>query len=193
MKEHETETTIVKGGETVAHVIIRRDFQGLSFRVHTSPKIEEFMRNLGDGEVVDAMTIGRNWQIKGQKDIMCYDLRRLTGRLMSGNINFRLDRLGQGLILNDNNEDGGPLVTGGGDLNLSFIRIVGAGEGGVTVNLRGVYSEQAVATSTKLVARAIGAFYRDYIKPVESVIQVITSPVEGSTYQSREDTEARIP
>lgn len=171
---------IVKSGESVVRVLLRRTSKGLIVNVQAHPAVEEFFRANADGVTLDARTVGRYWTNPAstqekQLPLMAYDRRASlldTQQHDSGSNNF--DRLGQQLLE--------PVLGRNGlaskQVNLSFLRLQGISEPeGVTFILRGVYSTEAVREIKDGIATGVKAFYGAYLKPVEMSVMCLTQEV----------------
>ena len=172
---------IVKSGESVVRVLLRRTSKGLAVNVQAHRAVEEFFRANAEGHTVDARTVGRFWShpedtAEARKPLIAYDRRTSTLDMQNydgGSNNF--ERLGQPLSE--------PIISRASGLatkqaNLSFLRLQGISEpDGVTFILRGVYSTEAVREMKDIIANGVKQFYASYLKPVEMSVMCLTQEV----------------
>lgn len=169
------ELEIAKGGTTQMTASLMRSSKGLTIRVKVSPQVEEFIRSLGTGDSMKVTDIGRFWENDNPETALrVYDLRGDTNMLGPLNIIgtekfYRLDRPGSKLIEAD--PDSGRLSM----INLSFIRLLGASEGeGITLNIRGVHTTEAVRELRDSISQAFVSFYSAFMKPLNLSVMVST-------------------
>ena len=175
---------VVKRGETVINMTFRRSMTGLTLSVKTHPLVEEFFRNLSTGEQSDVRTAGRYWTpLAKDATLMAYNLAEAIPLLhVDAKRRVRFDWLGRQLISNQEQTrgpEGGELggnPNGRVDLNLSFLRLQGIGDGaGVTFQLKGVFSDQAVQEMHDHLSEGVKRFYQTYMRPVNLNVQVVTT------------------
>lgn len=160
---------VVKGGETIVNCTVSRAVRGAAITIKISPTLEEMMKNLGTGEVVDVRTIGhRYWdnQTKGEK-LMLYELTAASaqGVVADGAVPYRLDAPGHPIVIT-NDRGGYPEI-----VNLSFLRLVGISEG-LTFIVKGVFQEKDIIRMGERIRAAIKAFYANFMRPVDYHIVV---------------------
>lgn len=167
---------IIKRGEICIQTTLHRGMSGLSVSVKVHPLVEEFMRSLGSGEVHNVKLFGRHWAPVGAaEELNVYHLQTNPGRLVSddGTV-FRIDKPGQPFTMGPESNDGS-LTAGLPNLNLSFLRLVGASDGaGVTFSVKGVYEIDGVRRLRDQIAAASRRFYVAYLKPVDMSVMVST-------------------
>ena len=179
---------VVKRGETCATVLLRIVAGGLTVTIFSHPSIEEFFRNTC-ADKVDVRGLGRYWQFPGD--------RGEDGKINHNNVKPMPAYTSQKgdiepIVLDSGdlcvfNRLGQPLMDMGADpisgrprhhINLSFLKLVGISEGGITFQVRGVFTTDAVSTMKEKIGEGIRKFYRVYLKPVEMSIVVSTSEVQ---------------
>jgi len=167
--------TVAKSGEIPIQVLFRRSLKGLTLTVKLLPKVEEFIRGLGSGEVFSVRTMGRHWLPVGGQDLMVYDLNFNPGILPTdAGGAFRLDRPG-GVILESEMTPTGHTRD---VVNVSFLRLVGASEGsGVTFAVQGVFTDTAVKAMGAQVEAAEKKFFVSYMKPFNLAVMVCTQEI----------------
>ncbi len=156
------ESTIVrKGGETMARYNLVRSKFGLNFTIWIHPDIEEAMRSISEGlELLPVGAFGRFWN--SATPLMAYDTSSSGIRTGQEDPRYGIESLGAPLwIVDGRNPEGG-------FTNLAFLRLVGASEGtGVSFTIRGVVmSEEAVRTLDRRISKALAAFYRTFMLPI---------------------------
>jgi hypothetical protein len=178
--------SVVKSGETHIWVMLSRSGRkqgdpadwkgGTRVTVRATTRVEEFMQNLGAGEVVDVATIGRYWQPIGGIPLNAYVTQPFNPHFQIDDGSFiTLDRLGHPLILPspDGQQDRHSTV------NLSFLRLRGISEGlGVTFGIKGVYSLDELRKVKDRISAASRRFYVDYLRPVDLLVTVSTQEVQ---------------
>lgn len=171
-----------KSGESRILTSLRRSpLSGLIVTIWARTEVEDFMRSLGSGEMLDVQVLERYWQPAGtekqSKKLYVYDLAQDLGPLASGDgLSPRLDLPGQPLM-------GEKEKYNTHTLNISFLRLVGISEpGGVSFAVSGVYSREAIDRLGELIKRATQHFYREFLKPYKLVVGVYTMPMsEGNS------------
>ena len=166
-----------KKSDTLIMTTLSRGKFGFNLRIKTHSIVEEFMRNLGGGNnIVNVTNYGRQWEPTGidAKELFAYWLPDdLTGPLPtdSTKLFYRLDRLGLPLLI----DDGGRIPV----INLSFLRLVGIGDGdGVTFKVGGVSSREGIRDLAQQIKLAHRAFNLAYMKPI--TVNVTMSSTEIS-------------
>jgi hypothetical protein len=157
---------------------------GLTLAVKVHPKVEEFFRGISTGEQVDVKGAGRYWiGVDKAAPLMAYSLAENIPLLtVDAKRRARFDWLARQLVTPIGSQpaaEGGELGGGnnkGYDINLSFLRLVGISEGaGITFQLKGVYSDDAVEAMHDHIGVATKAFYQTYMKPVNLAVQIVTT------------------
>mgnify|MGYP001574710104 CR=1 FL=1 len=166
---------IVKRGETSLTVSLVRSAGGLTVSVKTHPTVEAFIQGLGSGEQMDVKASGNYWRPlrPDHPPLMAYVLGDNPQPLSldSGDV-CEIIRVGHPLIIDRADINGRKQS----QINLSFLRLVGTSEGpGVTFNVRGVHTYEALTRMRELIGEAYKRFYRTYMKPVCMNIVVSTS------------------
>jgi hypothetical protein len=164
-------------------------------KVWAQPHVEDFIRSLGTGEKVDIQTLGRFWQSPGQKlgeKLFVYDMNKAFAPIRCEGeepLYFQLDRPGTELLID--NVVGKRIMLGDEDdgyrgpskpqecVNLSFLRLCGISNGGVTFIIRGVYTREEITALGEKFERATKKFYREFLKPFKLIITVSTMPING--------------
>ena len=181
---------VIKRGQTCIQVILHRTRLGLTVEVHSHPNVEDFFRTFTPNPPIDVMTIGRYWlpycQTCGQhhqtlntdiigcrmyipKPLMAYaGVVGIDPMTIEDNTVITLDNLGQPLIKDGRVEGGNTLI------NISFLRLVGISEGGVTFGVRGVYSTERLHRLRDVISTATRKFYIDYLRPVDMSVVIST-------------------
>lgn len=165
------EANLIKGGECQVYVGFHRNRKGLSITIRTTTAIEEFVRGLGDGSLLDIRTMGRFWVPSGKEDSL--KVYQIASQMTETyNNRYRLDQPGQPLYaFND---------SGSGYANLSFLRLAGISEdSGVTFYIKGVYTMESIKSMRDHTLEAVRNFYISYLKPIDYSIQVISQEMSG--------------
>jgi hypothetical protein len=173
------EAVVAKSGETRIQTSLSRSSDGLKVTIWAQPQVEDFLRSLGTGSVIDVQTLGRYWAPAG-RELFVYSLSKELGGLdVNGKFSYYLDH--PGTAISSIPEEGYSLTRGGGGaLNLSFLRLVGISEsGGVSFTVKGVYTRSMITQLGSQIEQATQKFYREFLKPYKLVISVSTMPIEG--------------
>lgn len=161
---------VIKHGESCIRIVLHRTALGLSLQVKVHPIVEDFIRDLGNGEKMDIGIVGRHWvNLKdASKPLMAYVIPGMAIPSLGG-IRVTLgEGLGQPLVMLD---DGKPILKGqerADAINISFLRLVGASEGiGVTFGVKGVYGKETLEKLRDNLVRAARLFYIEYLQPMD--------------------------
>ena len=151
---------IVKSGERRISITLHRTHLGLTITAKVHAEIEEFLRSLGKGASVDVNAYGRTWtSLEKGKPLLAYDMHT---KLPPSPV-YDLAYLGNALILDS------------GQVNLSFLRLVGISEGaGVSFGVKQVYAQQGIDELKEGFIKAGVRFYQDYMKPIHATVVVST-------------------
>lgn len=181
----EERSSLVKSGENMFDIVMRRSNKidpnnpqshvSLTLSVKVAPEIENFMSKLGNGEKVAVAAYGRYWQpMPPMTELTAYDLQNNVAPGTVDGTYYHIDQLGNSLF----NESEG--------LNISFLRLVGISEGtGITIGLKGaVYSEDAIKKMVYRLGLAVRQFYIDYIRPIDSRVNLIMEAANFHNYGS---------
>ena len=183
----QNEATVLKSGEIRIQTTISRSTDGLLVNVWAQAQVEDFIRSLGSGELIDVQTIGRHWNRPMKRDensgklqpddrrLYVYDMTQKLGALVGADgVYYNLSHPGSPLIGGDGKNDYNET------LNLSFLRLVGISEaGGVSFVIRGVYSRENITKLASQIERTTNRFYREFLRPFKLIVTVSTMPVEG--------------
>lgn len=173
---------IRKNGESCISMILRRNMGGLTLSVKTHPNVEEFFKNNSASDHYDVRAAGRHWSgLDKEAPLYAYQIVDPIPIIqLDTQRRVRFDKLGTQLILVTNAGDRDqPLPTGLNarfcDINMSFLRLVGIGQGdGVTFNIRGVFSDRSIESLRDDIADAGKKFYQTYMKPINMNVSIIT-------------------
>lgn len=176
--DQEVSFPIIKRGETVMQISVKRNTGGLFIAAKVHPTIEEFIRSLGTGETQDIRALGRHWTpYPAGAEFAVYNMSTNPGVIGVGNIQFRLDQPGN-MLLSDTavaHPNGREYLKA---VNLSFLRIRGASESaGIRFHVRGVYTTEATLEIADRVKEACRAFYTMYLKPIDMTVMVQTQEI----------------
>ena len=171
---------VIKGGETCIQTILSRRHRragdpagwkgGLLITIKTLPRVEEFMQNLGQGEIVDVATVGRYWQEMPNQPLQAYIIQPFQKQQSDDGSIITLDALGHPLVIQEPGTDRYPVV------NISFLRLRGISEGaGVTFGVKGVYSRNEMGVLRDRITSATRRFYVDYIRPIDMTVDIIVT------------------
>jgi len=181
-----TVASVIKRGEICIQTTLHRTHLGLTISVKVHPTVEDFIRNLGSGETQDVRIMGRHWQPIGTKPLEVWNLASNPGRLQTDDGSyFRIDVPGYPLLNPGGGRpdgEGDPVPTvGRGDLNLSFLRLVGASEGaGVEFGVKGVYTLDQCRQIRDRIVGSARRFYVNYLQPVDMTVMVSTQEINPS-------------
>ena len=175
----DVEAKIIKSGQIPIQATLRRnlsllnkDCQGLSLTINALPIVEDFMRSLGNGELIDIRTLGRHWMpIPATERLSCYHLQQALGILQTPNgVPYQLDRPNGPLSEYDNDS---PIGNGRLVLNLGFLRLAGISEAqGVTFAVKGVQTLEGMRQIGDQYIDAFKHFFITYLKPIDISVQV---------------------
>lgn len=178
------DATVVKRGETCIITSLRRSALGLSLTVKAHPAVELFMRGLSPADTppVEVALSDRYWSIPaGKPPLLAYKIGTPIPPFINPSTGlhlFTLNNLSRPLLDAGRDSEGGHNER---DLpvNLSYLRLVGISEGvGVTFNVRGVYSLDALRVMQEKISVAQQQFYIHYIRPINLSVIVQTQEVQ---------------
>lgn len=158
------EEQVVKGGICWFEMSIRRGKNGLHLSMKADPRIEEFIKTLGEG-VEDLEIYGKDWVPMGKAKIRVYNLEKRFPN--PGDGKFFLSRPSGGMIDYSTN-----LV------NLSFLRFEGIGSReGVEFIAIGAYSRDYVDDLKVRVLNEVRNIVRDYIAPINVNLRISSQEI----------------
>src|SRR3990167_4038309 len=138
---------IVKRGETSLTVSLSRSTSGLMVAVKAHPKVEAFMKSLGNGDVLDVKAAGPYWRAIPRVGMALYEP----------------------FAAQADGSKAKPLI------NLSFLRLAGISEGaGVTFSVRGVHTHESLSKIKEDIGEGYRKFYYMFMKPIRMDIVVST-------------------
>lgn len=159
--DNEVNNNLVKGGEQMLQISLRRSTKGVTVSVKTHPLIENFFRQQG-GETIRVNEMGREWH---GKNLVAY-LTPPTGTINGAAVSFTVDELGRSLVRTDGRVE---------VVNISFLRMVGVSEGeGITFEIRGAFSLKYIQNLANKLVQASRQFYIDFLRPVDVTVTVNT-------------------
>lgn len=161
-------TSVVKGGEVCIDFSLERSSEGLKGIIKAHPRVEEFMKNLSGGDLVQVGTVNRYWVPTKTSGVPlnAYGLNTKIDTFGAQDMDFTIDRLGAPLLeaIPDYRKE---------RINLSFLRLVGISEGaGVSFNIKGVYSKELVTKMLDGIGIGLRKFYIDFIRPMNVNVQI---------------------
>lgn len=141
--------------------------RGLHVHVKAHPKIEEFMRSLGDGQVMGAQAYDNRWfQVSDDQPLNIYNMK--TALRSSG---FSIERPSQALF--DGNGSGLSEDSAGGIINLSFLRIKGiSDQAGVEFGIKDVYPLSFRRVLKRRVGDAFRTLVMEHVRPTRITLIV---------------------
>jgi hypothetical protein len=169
-KEHgvssEINELVVKGGETMVSLGIRRSSRGLIISARIHPIFEEFFREQAN-EKTSVDEISRQWfPLKDQADLEVWHILQDPGVVRGNSASYRINQPGYPLVQSDQT---------GRIINLSFLRLVGASEPtGISFEVKGAYTLTYIRQLASEVGGAVKQFYIDCLKPVDLLVTVNT-------------------
>lgn len=156
------QVAIVKGGVSWFELSMNRGKKGLELYVKTDPRVEDFMKSLGNGGKDGLEAYGRDW-FPLEKDMLhVYKIERSVDSKT-----YTLSLPAEPLrSLRD------------GKINLSFLRIVGIGDPqgikfGVTVPI----SRSAAIDFSKIIITEVRNVIRDYIVPFNINLRISSQEI----------------
>lgn len=169
-----SDMTLLKRGETVIYTRFTRSKGGIRLFIKTHPSIEDLMQGWAQGEKVSIAEYGgRNWKPIDPKT-----------KLMVWHIPNKKEPVNLGTFQSTISNPGGPLWrtpkevgagTNVGEVNFSFIRLVGVGEPeGVSFDINGAHSLEYLKDLNSKFKDAGKRFFQDYLLPVDLSVSVIT-------------------
>lgn len=155
---------IVKSGENCVQITLERSGLGLTITVKANARLEEFMRLNSEGNQVDLKLFSRAWIPVNDRPLLAYQGQTKFGSATSEDgTSYNPDALGH------------PILMPNGQINLSFLRLVGISEGaGVAFAIKGVYSLEMARQLRDKLGMAAKRFYIDYIRPVDVSVTIST-------------------
>jgi hypothetical protein len=151
---------IIGPNESCCRIETWRDSHGLRVHAKAHPAVEEFMKGLGNGAVDPVEAYAKLWTpVAGTDPLMIYNGKEYLFR----GSNYRLDMPGRNLVID------------GETVNLSFLRIQGISKG-VKFCIRGVHSFDGLVDFNKRLQDSMDDLYRNFLKPVNMWVEVITNP-----------------
>ena len=166
---------IVKRGETSLTVSLSRSTSGLMVAVKAHPRVEAFMKSLGNGDVLDVKAAGPYWRAIPRDGVL--HVYTLTEVIPSFNLEngtaVTITRVGMALYepfaAQADGSKAKPLI------NLSFLRLAGISEGaGVTFSVRGVHTHESLSKIKEDIGEGYRKFYYMFMKPIRMDIVVST-------------------
>lgn len=162
---------VVKKGETPIDLTLSRSRHGVTLRVRVHPMVEDFIRAMGDGNQEDIRVHGRHWVPIGSEKALVYNLPKVAlppVLFAHDGSPYAFDRVARPLLITEGDEGGRSLSGLSRPItNLSMLRLCGASEGiGVTIGIKGVFSEEELKSTRQLLGTAARAFYLVYLKPI---------------------------
>lgn len=169
-----------RGGETVLTTSFRRTKGGVRLTIKAHPNVEALFQEWAQNEKLAVREYGTEWVPTNGKHLYAWATPKIE-RLNAGTFNFNLIEIGRRLISTESREQALRRTAGlstdaiaRGDLNFSFIRLVGISEPeGVTIELRGAYSLDYLKDLRNRIMQAGRVFYSEYLLPVDLSCHVI--------------------
>jgi len=160
--------TVTKGGEQCIYVSLQRTAVGLTVGVKAHPRVEEFMKTIGDLGVSEVGLISRTWTpVVKTETLKAYLSRTELPLSQTETVPYTIDAIGK------------PLKLDNGKINLSFLRLVGISEGpGVSFVVKGVYSLENIRDIRERIGKSAKAFYIEYLRPIDISISISTMEMQ---------------
>src|SRR5688572_17884672 len=152
---------VVKGGVCWFEIGGERTRGGLKIYVKADPRVEDFVKTLGNGRKDSIEVYGRSWiPVAPSKVIEVYQMEK---NLMSDSYTLSA-----------------PAETfkapSCGRVNLSFLRIVGVSDG-LQFGMMGPYSKPYIRESFSDITREVRSLVRDYIAPIHINFRISSQEV----------------
>ena len=163
-----SEIVVVKRGERVLEAKLGRSTKGLRIQAKAHGSIEDLFKSWGSGSREAVSDYGRHWSSPDGVILQAWSIRPdvadQTFRSPSGT--YQLNALGRAV------------VSAEGELNMSFLRLVGISEGaGLRIDVTGVFSYQELIALQQKIHDAARQFYVDYLLPVDLTIVMSTEEI----------------
>lgn len=184
-------SAVVKSGDTGIRLFLSRSHLGLTLEVKLHPSVEDFMRNLSGGELVNTSINGRYWYpidahgkaLNDPPPMMAYECD-ITDKLMTDEgKEVVLGRLCQPLVEYGSSVQQVPGTSrlqvsntpAHDKINISFLRLVGASNGkGVKFGVRGVFSKSSIYKMRDDLGEACRKFYMEYLRAMDLNVYIMT-------------------
>jgi hypothetical protein len=163
---------VIKGGESLISIGIRRSARGIVLTARVNPIIEAFFQ-AQSGEQIEVDELHREWFPVGKdaESLKIWHIVHDPGVVRSSGGVYSVNRPGH------------PLIMAGASpqekvMNLSFLRLVGvSSENGIKIEIRGAFTLNFIRDLASQTASAVKQFYIDCLKPID--IQVTVSTQEN--------------
>lgn len=166
MNEQIATESVVKGGETMISLGIRRSTRGLIVSARVHPLFEEYFREQANEKLL-VDEINRQWfPIKDQPALEVWHIIHDPGVVRGNAASYRINQPGSPLTASDPN---------GKIINLSFLRLVGVSEpNGIQFEVKGAFTLTYIRQLASEIGGAVKQFYTDCLKPIDVTITVNT-------------------
>lgn len=166
MSSETAESTIVKGGENIIALGIRRSSRGVVLTAKVTPAIEDYFRSQS-GDSFDVNEIHREWFVgKDAAPLKVWHIVDDPGVVRSHTGAYVLNKPGFPLVVSE-----GPSKV----VNLSFLRLVGISEGeGIKLEIKGAFTLTYIRDLAAQIGQSTKQFFVDFLKPVDILVTVNT-------------------
>lgn len=157
-----TPQQVVKGGTCWVDLAIDRGPKGLEIYVKTDPRVEAFVKALGNGYPDNVEIYGRSWFSLTPAVLEVHQL----GRNLESSM-YTLEAVAENFRASTE-----------GPVNLSFLRIVGVGDPqGVRFGVTGPFSKTRIRELMGDIVKETRNLIRDYIVPVHLNLRISSQEV----------------
>lgn len=169
MQDELVTENIIKGGESLIAIGIRRSSRGIVLTTRANPVIEAFFQ-AQSGDQIEVDEINRGWFPVGAEaeSLKIWHIVHDPGVVRSPGGIYAINRPGQALIA--------PGATPQEKvINLSFLRLVGiSSENGVKLEIRGAFTLKFIRDLAAQAGSTVKQFYIDCLKPIDIQVTVNT-------------------
>lgn len=167
MSETLVNELVVKGGETMVALGIRRSSRGLIISAKIHPLFEDFFKEQAN-EKVPVIELHRDWfPLDKEKPLEVWHIISDPGVVRGNSATYSINKPGWPIVMQDNQN--------GKVINLAFLRLCGASENdGIKFEVKGAFTLQYIRQLASDIGGAVKQFYIDCLKPVDLMITVNT-------------------
>lgn len=157
----EVNETLVKSGENMISVRLRRGPTGIRIHAKANPIFERYFESHA-GTASPVSDFHREWRVdKGASSLKVWDTTLHAGVQRGSGASYRVDVPGYMLVMDSE------------CVNMSFLRLVGiSSPEGITFEVKGAFTRKYVQNLGQMIMQAGKALYQDFLKPVDVTISV---------------------
>lgn len=158
--------SVVKGGEEMIKLGIKRSSKGIILTTRAHPLFEEFFSSQ-NGETIEVAEYRRDWHTLDGNPLRVWHITQDPGVVRGTGATYCVNKPGSPIVYSD--QQFGKVI------NLTFLRLVGVSSTeGISFEVKGAFTLNYLRSLSSEIGGAVKQLYIDFLKPIDIQVKVTT-------------------